>query len=77
MYKEHNGNIDLIEIAKTLGVSDGTVRGWKNKDKWIDKLNGTFQKEDKKNTDLVKCRVKYRNLTKAGFLRIPSLLKWY
>jgi DNA ligase-1 len=24
----------------------------------------------------VKCRVKYRNLTKAGFLRIPSFVKW-
>lgn len=50
IYKEHKGNIDLIEIAKTLGVSDGTVRGCKNKDKWEDKLNGTFQKKDKKNT---------------------------
>jgi DNA ligase 1 len=24
----------------------------------------------------VKCRVKYRNLTKAGFLRIPSFVEW-
>jgi DNA ligase 1 len=24
----------------------------------------------------VKCRVKYRNITKAGFLRIPSLVEW-
>jgi DNA ligase-1 len=24
----------------------------------------------------VKCRVKYRNLTKAGLLRLPSLVKW-
>jgi phage terminase small subunit len=51
IYKEHKGNIDLVEIAKTLGVSDGTVRGWKNKDKWKDKLNGTFQKKSNKNTE--------------------------
>ncbi|MFP5116099.1 ATP-dependent DNA ligase [Bacillaceae bacterium C204] len=24
----------------------------------------------------IKCRVKYRNLTKAGFLRIPSFVQW-
>ena len=24
----------------------------------------------------IKCRVKYRNLTKAGYLRIPSFVKW-
>ncbi|MFP5109665.1 ATP-dependent DNA ligase [Neobacillus sp. C211] len=24
----------------------------------------------------IKCRVKYRNLTKAGYLRIPSLVEW-
>lgn len=51
IYKEHKGNIDLVEIAKLLGVSDGTVRGWKNKDKWEQKLNGTFQKKSIKNTE--------------------------
>lgn len=24
----------------------------------------------------IKCRVKFRNLTKAGFLRIPSFVEW-
>jgi phage terminase small subunit len=43
IYKKHKGNIDLIEIAKLLNLSDGTIRGWKNKDKWNDKLNRTFQ----------------------------------
>lgn len=51
IYKENKGNIDLVEIAKTLGVSDGTIRGWKNKDKWEDKLNGTFQEKNIKNTE--------------------------
>jgi phage terminase small subunit len=50
IYKECKGNIDLVKIAEKLGVSDGTIRGWKSKDKWNDKLNlnGTFQKEIKK-----------------------------
>lgn len=45
IYKSHNGEIDLIEIAKQLDTSPGTVRGWKSKDKWEQKINGTFQKE--------------------------------
>jgi phage terminase small subunit len=44
IYKEHGGNIDLIKIAEMVNLSPGTIRGWKNKDKWDDKLNGTFQK---------------------------------
>lgn len=44
IYKSHNGEIDLIKIADKLKVSPGTVRGWKSKDKWEEKLNGTFRK---------------------------------
>lgn len=44
LYKKHKGNIDLVEIASQLNVSAGTVRGWKSKDKWDDKVNGTLQK---------------------------------
>lgn len=43
IYKKHKGEIDLIEIADQLQVSAGTVRGWKSKDKWNEKLIGTFQ----------------------------------
>lgn len=43
IYKDHNGNIDLIEIASQLNLPSGTVRGWKAKDKWEEKLNGTLQ----------------------------------
>ncbi|MGT2911769.1 phage terminase small subunit [Streptococcus cameli] len=46
IYSEHNGNIELIEIAERLGVSAGTVRGWKSKDKWEPKIKGTFQKRN-------------------------------
>lgn len=45
IYSENNGNIELVEIAERLGVSAGTVRGWKSKDKWEPKIKGTFQKK--------------------------------
>ena len=46
IYSDNNGNIELIEIAERLGVSAGTVRGWKSKDKWEPKIKGTFQKKN-------------------------------
>jgi len=51
IYREYNGNIDLVEIARQLNVPDGTVRGWKAKDKWEQKLNGTFQKNNTERSD--------------------------
>lgn len=47
IYKEHNGNIDLVEIASQLNISPGTVRGWKSKDSWNDKLNTERSKRKK------------------------------
>jgi phage terminase small subunit len=44
IYKQHDGYIDLVEIASQLNLSSGTIRGWKSKDKWEDKLNGTLKK---------------------------------
>ena len=43
IYRDAGGKIDLVEIARQLNLSAGTVRGWKSKDKWDEKLNGTFQ----------------------------------
>ena len=43
LYKQHKGKIDLVEIARLVESPPGTVRGWKSKDKWDDKLGGTFQ----------------------------------
>lgn len=43
IYKENNGSIDLVEIASQLNIPPGSVRGWKSKDKWEQKLNGTLQ----------------------------------
>ncbi|MGE7113933.1 terminase small subunit [Lysinibacillus sp. NPDC047702] len=55
IYKAHNGDIKLKDIAEQLSVSEGTVRGWKNKDKWDERLeaesNGTFQSKQPKNTE--------------------------
>ena len=44
IYKDNNGKIDLVEIASQLNLSAGTIRGWKSKDKWEQKINGTLQK---------------------------------
>ncbi|MDT8715452.1 terminase [Clostridium sp. 19966] len=46
MYIEANGNIVLKAIADSLGVPEGTIRGWKNKDQWDIKMNGTLQEEN-------------------------------
>nr|DAS44292.1 MAG TPA: terminase small subunit [Caudoviricetes sp.] len=46
IYSENSGNVELIEIAERLGVSAGTVRGWKSKDKWEPKIKGTVQKKN-------------------------------
>ena len=45
IYKDNNGSIDLVEIASQLNIPPGSIRGWKSKDKWDDKLNGTLQSD--------------------------------
>lgn len=45
IYRQHGGKIELVDIATQLNLSAGTVRGWKNKDAWDTKLNGTFQSD--------------------------------
>lgn len=46
IYLKHKGNIELVKIAEILDRPPGTIRGWKNKDSWDDKLNGTLQKKN-------------------------------
>lgn len=64
IYKKHDGYIDLVEIASQLNLPPGTIRGWKSKDKWDDKLNGTLQmntersKHDKNVTEPIAHEVK-------------------
>lgn len=45
IYKKSGGKIELVKIAEQLGVPEGTIRGWKNKDKWEQQINGTLQKK--------------------------------
>ncbi|PGX01663.1 hypothetical protein COE40_19030 [Bacillus cereus] len=47
IYKASKGEKPLVEISDELGISEGTVRGWKNKDKWNEKIGGTFRKNEK------------------------------
>lgn len=65
IWKAKGGKISLKDIADKLGLSDGTVRGWKNKDSWNEQLNGTFQKIKRnvqKNTE----RPKQKNAPKGN-----------
>lgn len=39
IYMDNGGKIDSVEIAATLGIPEGTVRGWKSKDNWEATLN--------------------------------------
>ena len=46
IYKDKNGDIDLINISKILQIPAGTIRGWKAKDRWDEKINsGTLRKK--------------------------------
>lgn len=58
LYIKSNGEIKLKDIADTLGLPEGTVRGWKNKDKWEQKLNGAFQKKSAKNMERSNKKIK-------------------
>ena len=53
-----NGGMAMVEIAKKLGVSDGTVRSWKNRYGWGDKSKkkecNVAKKENKKSATLQK-----------------------
>lgn len=58
MYIDSGGKLELVDIAKELNISDGTVRSWKNRYKWDSKLNATLQKKNvktKRNVANKKC----------------------
>ncbi|WP_230868266.1 terminase small subunit [Iocasia frigidifontis] len=52
IYLESNGKAILKDIAEKIGVAPGTVRSWKYRYKWDDKLNNddnaTLQKKENK-----------------------------
>jgi phage terminase small subunit len=45
MWKQSNGTMKLKDIADQLGISEGTVRGWKNKDGW--ERNGALHSKER------------------------------
>ncbi len=65
IYKNSGGTLELVRIADELGVPEGTVRGWKNKDKWEQNINGTFQKK-KRNAQKKKQGAPKGNKNAAG-----------
>ena len=67
IYKEHNGNIDLVEIADILNISSGTIRGWKNKDDWEEKIKGTLQKNAERSKNKKGGQPNNKNAETHGF----------
>lgn len=62
IYEKSDGKIDLVDIADKLGLPAGTIRGWKSKDKWEQKLNGTLQKDmERSNKNTERSNRKIRN----------------
>ena len=66
IYKSYNGNIDLVDIASQLSLPPGTVRGWKSKDQWDQKLNGTFQKKTERSPKVSERSQKKNNAKKKA-----------
>lgn len=42
IYKNHDGDIKLIDIAKELNIKDSQIRKWKSQDNWDEKLKGAL-----------------------------------
>lgn len=64
IYKSHNGDVDLVDIASQLSVPPGTVRGWKSKDKWDLKIDGTFPKKAERSEKVPERSQKKKNSAK-------------
>lgn len=51
IYKQHNGEILLKDIAMQLGVKDAQIRKWKSQDKWEENLKGMLPKNKRNVTN--------------------------
>lgn len=51
IYKQHNGEILLKDIATQLGVKDAQIRKWKSQDKWEENLKGMLPKNKRNVTN--------------------------
>lgn len=63
IYKEHKGNIKLIDIASMLNIKDTQVRKWKSQDQWDNKIKGTLPK--------VKSNVTNKKENKSNVIKEP------
>lgn len=66
IFRENGGSIDLVEIASQLNLSPGTVRGWKSKDDWDAKLNGTLRKNTERSKRKKGAQPRNRNAVGHG-----------
>ena len=57
----YRAGIAMVEIAKQFGVSDSTVRSWKNRYKWDDEESATLQK---KKCNVAKAKISRRHKEK-------------
>lgn len=72
MYLDSNGEMLLKDIAAELGKNEGTIRGWKNKDKWDSELNGTLQSNER---NVPKRKQLNRTKKKANVEEVLSLIE--
>lgn len=61
IYKNNDGDIKLMDIAKELNIKDSQIRKWKSQDKWDEELKGALPiskgnvtNENKKNNNIKK-----------------------
>ena len=75
--KLFNDGMAMVEIAKKLEVSDGTVRSWKNRYGWgkASKKNkcNVAKKNEKKNATLQKKRSPQKGRNKKQLKKNPSI----
>jgi len=75
-YIKTNGEVKLKDLAKKYNVSPGTVRSWKNRYNWDDKIsndnNATLQKEKKNNKRNV---AKKKKVEKPKHIEVAEGLK--
>lgn len=64
MYIVAEGDIKLVDIAQQLGIPEGSVRGWKAREKWQDELNVTLH--NKKRNATKKTGAPYGNKNASG-----------
>ncbi|WPC40633.1 phage terminase small subunit [Clostridium sp. JS66] len=62
MYISGNGKMELVDIARKLKVPYGTIKSWKSRYRWNNKLNESLEKERMK----IKCNTINEKYTKGA-----------